>query len=76
MKRPSTNKANKIENIMFAGTLLAGMALGCSATAMAAPKAIFTNNAIIQQDSRKVTGTIKDERGEPVTGATIEIKDR
>ena len=63
-----------MENIMFAGTILAGLALGCSTTAMAAPKAIFLNNAIVQQDSRKVTGTIKDERGEPVTGATIEIK--
>ena len=74
MKRPSINRANKMENIMFAGTILAGLALGCSTTAMAAPKAIFLNNAIVQQDSRKVTGTIKDERGEPVTGATIEIK--
>ena len=63
-----------MENIMFAGTILAGMALGCSTMAMAAPKATFLNNAIVQQDSRKVTGTIKDERGEPVTGATIEIK--
>ena len=74
MKRPSINRTSKMENIMFAGTILAGLALGCSTTAMAAPKAIFLNNAIVQQDSRKVTGTIKDERGEPVTGATIEIK--
>lgn len=76
MKRPSINRTNKMENIMFAGTILAGLALGCSTTAMAAPKAIFLNNAIVQQDSRKVTGTIKDERGEPVTGARSRLKAR
>lgn len=58
MKRPSINRTNKMENIMFAGTILAGLALGCSTTAMAAPKAIFLNNAIVQQDSRKVTGIL------------------
>ena len=53
MKRPSINRTSKMENIMFAGTILAGLALGCSTTAMAAPKAIFLNNAIVQQDSAR-----------------------
>ena len=65
---------DKRKHIVLAGTLLAGMALGCGTTAFAVPSSLYSNSAIVQQDTRKLTGVVKDERGEPVTGATIEVK--
>lgn len=62
------------KNIMLAGTVLASIAFGCSTSAYAAPLSTDSHTTIVQQDTRKVTGAVKDEHGEPITGATIEIK--
>lgn len=59
----------------IAGTLLAGLALG---GIMSVAAAEVTNTkvdiAVQQQNTRKVTGTITDELGVGVPGATIQVK--
>ena len=62
------------KHMMLAGTMLAGLALGCGAPAYAASAHEPNQSAIIQQDTRKVSGVVKEEHGEPVVGATIEVK--
>ena len=59
-------------NMALAGSLLIGMALG--GDAYAAPNLLTNRTIIVQQDTRNLTGVVKDERGEPITGATVEVK--
>lgn len=57
------------------GTLLASLALGCNSPLFAAGTTnVRTDLSVQQQNTRKVTGTIVDELGIAVTGATVQVK--
>lgn len=60
---------------ILASTLLAGIALGCGSPMYAATGREVASGVVLQQqDIRKVSGVVKDERGESIPGATIEVK--
>ena len=67
------NRTNKVKAVLFS---LAVISLQANATITdTSPSVIQNETTALNQQTREITGTVTDQQGEPVIGATVRVKD-